>query len=42
MRKCTRKANTTRKKTINNITKKEWGFNSLKVAPKERIDTKGG
>jgi hypothetical protein len=36
MRKNTRQANTNRKKTINNTTKKEGRFNSLNVAPKER------
>jgi len=42
MRTSTRKAKTTKKKTINNTTKKERGFDSLEVAPKEKSNTKGG
>jgi hypothetical protein len=41
MRKNTKKAKTTRKKTINNTTKKERGFDSLELASRERSSTKG-
>jgi len=43
-KKNTRNAKTTKKKTINNTIEKEikGGFDSLKVAPRERKNTKGG
>ncbi len=37
----TKKANITRKKTIDNTTKKEGEFDWLEAAPKERSSTKG-
>jgi hypothetical protein len=42
MRKNTKKFKATRKKTINNTTEKERGFDSLGTTPKERNNIKGG
>jgi hypothetical protein len=42
MRKNTRKHKATNKKTINNTIEKEGGFDSSKVAPREKSGTKGG
>jgi hypothetical protein len=42
MRKNTKKFKATRKKTINNTKDKKGRFNSPKMTPRERNNTKGG